>query len=193
MTANWLTVVLVIYLGLGALSGWRRGFILVVFSLAGYLVGLNLASRFQSRATAILAHALPISAWVKQIVPTAASSVPGAYTQGNHLALVLLGLLVFLIIVGAAEMVARLFGESLTGILGKVSLLRGLNTFGGLLGGMAEHAVIIGLVLGILLSVPFVAHTPLALLIRGTPIAIDLVHWVGGLAHWPAAKWLAAY
>lgn len=191
MTANWLTVVLVIYLALGAFSGWRRGFILVVFSLGGYLVGLAIASRFQSRVTGILAHALPISAWVKQIVPRAASSVPGAYTQGTHLALVLLGLLVFLVIVGASEMVARLFGETLTRVLSQVSLLRGLNTLGGLLGGMAEHAVIVGLVLGILLSVPFVAHTPLALLIHSTPLAIDLVHWVGGLAHWPAAKWLA--
>lgn len=190
MTFNWLAIAVLIYMLLGAFSGWRRGLILVGLSLGGYVVGVLLASQYQAQVTTMLMASLPINRWVRQIVPAPALSVPAAVAQSTQLAHMLLGVLVFLLIVGGTEMIARLVGESLTRVVGSIRVLSGLNSLGGLAGGFAENALVTGLVLGLLLSLPPLAHTPIDAFVRQTPLAYDLAQWVGHLANWRAEHWL---
>jgi uncharacterized membrane protein required for colicin V production len=183
-------VVIVGYLALGALSGWRRGLVMVAFSIAGYLVGLLAASRYQHRVTRILAQDLPIAHWVKTLVPAPAASVPGAALAATRLADSLLSLLVFLLILGASAMVARILGHAVTVVVRRLMLLRGLNTLGGILGGFVENAVIAGLVLGLIVALPFLAHGPVSHAIHHTPLAQVLMRWVAGVVHWPQSRWI---
>jgi uncharacterized membrane protein required for colicin V production len=190
MTAHWLTILIVIYLALGAISGWRRGLVLVAFSVVGYIAGLWLASRYQARLTALLFSGLPVGRWVRAAVPVSAASIPGAQLEAMRLAHTLVALLAFLVILGGAELLARTVGQAVTGVVKHVILVRSVNTLGGLVAGLVENAVLTGLVLGLVLALPFVAHSAIADTIVKTPLAQDLVRWVGLLVHWPERRWL---
>jgi uncharacterized membrane protein required for colicin V production len=190
MTAHWFTIVILVYLAIGALSGWRRGLVMVGFSVGGYLVGLVLASRYQGALTKLLLTGLPLRKWLHAAVPVPAAAVPGARLAAWQLAHSLVGLLAFLVIVGGTEMVARLLGQAITAGVRRLVLVRSVNALGGMVGGMVESAVITGLVLGLVLSFPFIAHTPVAATVHHTPLARDLVRWVAQLVHWPSRRWL---
>jgi uncharacterized membrane protein required for colicin V production len=190
VTLNWLTIAVLVYLALGALSGWRRGVVLVAFSLAGYLAGLALAARYQSTLTAALMRTLPVDRWLATAFASPALQSPGALPAAENLAHLLIAVLVFLLMVGAVELIARMIGEGLTRAIHYLPLVGSANRLAGLAGGLIENAAVAGLVLGLVLSLPPVAHTPIAPAIRHTPLAYDLAQWMGRLANWPAQHWL---
>lgn len=190
MVLNWLTILLLLFLALGAFGGFRRGLLLVAFSLAGYVGGLIAAARYQHTATRLLMASLPVHRWVIHFVPTAASS-KFSYHQGVNLFHTVLGLLVFLIMVGVAEAIARAIGEAVTLAVARRGLLGALNRIGGLAGGLAESALIGGLIFGLVLSLPVLDGTPLHHAIQHTPLAVSLAHFVNHFANWRAERWLA--
>jgi uncharacterized membrane protein required for colicin V production len=190
VTWNWLSVAVLAYIVLGAISGWRRGVILVAFSLAGYLVGLVVAARYQPAITNAVLRALPIDRWLASAFASPAIRSPGTIPAAEGLAHLLVAVLVFLLVVGIVEMVARAIGEGLTRVVHVVPLVGGLNRLAGLAGGLVENAAVAGLILGLVLSLPPVAHSPLAPVIRHTPLAYDLARAMGRLANWPAQNWL---
>jgi uncharacterized membrane protein required for colicin V production len=186
---NWLEVALLIFLGLGALAGLRRGLVGVVFDIAGYVAGLLLARRWQGRVTRTVARALPIRQWTHAVLVAPVNRIPTAQSTVDHLAGTILGAVVFLAIVLAAEAVARFLGSAVTALVKHLILVRSLNTVGGLVGGLVRNAVIAGLVLGLVLALPL-AHAPLGHAMRGAPLAGDLVRWVVASLHWPVRRWI---
>ena len=60
MSLNWLSLMVFLYLLLGALAGWRRGLVLVAASVIGYIIGLVVAAHVQSSITRWLAGVLPL-------------------------------------------------------------------------------------------------------------------------------------
>lgn len=189
MTWNWLSIAVLAYVALGAISGWRRGVILVVFSLAGYFVGLALAARYQSSITTLVLRALPVDRWLAGAFASPAIQSPGTLPAAERLAHLLVAVLIFVLVIGLVEMIARAIGEGLTRTVKLLPLVGGVNRLAGLAGGLLENAAVAGLVLGLLLSLPPVAHTPLGPAIRHTPLAYDLATWMGRLANWPAQNW----
>ncbi len=187
---SWLGIALLIFLGLGALSGWRRGLVAVAFDIAGLVVGLVLAHEWQATVTVRLEKVLPVGHWIHTILPRPADKLPFAVHSAQQLAHSILGVLVFIAIVLATEAVARFVAAVVTGIIKRIILVRSLNTLGGLVGGLLENAVIAGLVLGLVLAVPFVAHGPVGGAVRQTPLAKDLVNWVALSVHWPVKGWV---
>jgi len=190
MVLNWLTILVLLFLALGALGGFRRGLLLVVFSLAGYVGGLIAAAHYQHTVTGLLMKSLPVHRWVVHFVPTASVSMV-AYQQGVNLFHTILSLLVFLVMVGLAEAVARAVGEGVTVAVAGRGLAGSLNRIGGLAGGLAESAIIGGLIFGLLLSLPMLDGTPLQHLIQHNRLAVALAHFVNQFANWRAERWIA--
>jgi uncharacterized membrane protein required for colicin V production len=190
MVLNWLAVVVLVYLALGALEGLRQGLVLVVCSLAGYVTGLLLAARYQAHVTSLLMASLPVKRWIVHFIPAAAGN-PSAYGASLNLFHTILGLLVFLLIVGLTEAVARAVGQAITVGVARIPVVGALNRLGGVAGGLAENALVAGIILGLLTSLPFLSGTPLDRFIHHTPLAAALVRWVGRLANWRAERWLA--
>ncbi len=174
---DWIDVVVVAYVVIGALTGLRRGLVLVLFSLAGYIVGIALAAQFEGALTKTLLSVLPVKNWVAHFLPAPAANIPGATVQAYNLAHVILGLLVFLIIIGAAEFVGRLVGELATRILGTFKITGVLNKVGGGLAGLAEHGLVVGIIVTLILALPMIAHSPMAKDLHHAPLAMLLVGW----------------
>ncbi len=179
---DWIDVVVVGYVVIGALTGLRRGLVLVLFSLAGYVAGIAIAARFGGTLTQTLLSALPVKKWVAHFLPAPAANVPGATVQAYNLAHIFLALLVFLLVIGAAEFVGRLAGEFATHILRAFKITGALNKLGGGLAGLAEHSLVAGLVLTIILAFPMIAHSPMGKDLHHAPIAMLLVGWFNHLS-----------
>ncbi|MCL5116799.1 MAG: CvpA family protein [Firmicutes bacterium] len=187
---DWLDLVLLIYLALGALYGLRRGLVWVGFSLIGYIVGVLVAERMARPLTTLVVTAAPVKRWVEHYLPTPATAIAGARVQAWHLAHSLIGLLVFLLIIGAVEFVGRTVGSVVSQGVGTIRLASLLNRIGGIVVGLAEHGVVAGLVLTLLMTVPAIGHTPVSHAIHRAPLASTLMGLFHHLAKIPGGRYL---
>lgn len=179
---DWIDLAVIAYIIIGAFNGLRRGLVLVLFSLAGYVVGVALAARYQKYTTHLLMASLPIAKWTAHVLPAPAAHIPGAHLEALHLAQVIVGLLVFLLIIGATEFVGRLIGEVITRLIGTFKVTGMLNKVGGGLAGLAEHGVVVGIVLTVVLALPMIAHSPIARDLHRAPLAMTFVGWFGHIS-----------
>lgn len=179
---DWIDLAVIAYIVIGAFSGLRRGLVLVLFSLAGYVVGVAIAAHYQKYATSLLMSSLPVGRWVGHLLPAPAAHVPGAHLEAVHLAQVIIGLLVFLLIIGATEFVGRLIGEVITRAIGSFKVTGLLNKVGGGLAGLAEHGVVVGIVLTVVLTLPMIAHSPISRELHRAPLAMMFVGWFGHIS-----------
>ncbi|MDA8195053.1 MAG: CvpA family protein [Thermaerobacter sp.] len=186
----WVDVIVGVYLFLGVVSGHRRGLVLVVFSLAGYIVGIMAALRYQVPMTSLLLTQLPINTWIHHLLPAPALASPGATKAAFRLGRVLLGLVVFLLIVGTVEFFGRVLGQWVTHAVLSAPLTGMLNRVGGGVAGLAEHGVIAGLILTVVLGLPMLPHTGLYLQIVHAPLAAALIGWFGHLGRLPGGAYL---
>jgi len=192
VTLNWLSLAVFLYLVLGALAGWRRGLVLVGTSVVGYIIGLVAAAHFQADITRAVVAALPLQQWALALLPRQGLAVdPALLASTLSWVHMLLAVLVFLLILMVVEGAARLIGQSITDVVRAIPVVRSANTLGGLAGGLIENMLVVGVVLGLLVTLPLIAHGPIAAAVRQSPISVDLVNWVGRLAPWKAERWLA--
>lgn len=187
---DWVDLVLIGYLVLGALYGLRRGLVWVGFSLAGYIVGVLVADHMSKPLTKLVVTAAPIRRWVEHYLPAPAAAVPGARLQAWHLAHTLIGLIVFLVIVGALEFVGRTVGSAVSQGVSAFRVTSFLNRIGGVAVGVAEHGVVAGLILTLLMTVPALGHTSVSTEIHRAPLASSLMGWFGHIAKLPGGKYL---
>jgi len=147
-------------LGLLAWSGLRRGFVREVAGLVAFAVGFMLAMRLAG----------PLGRWLASVFP---SLSPTTARVVAFLAVVLL--------VGLAIDMAALF---LTGAIGRVPVVGGLNRVGGLVAGAALGVLVVWLLTTCLLLLPptllpftsGMRRSETAQLVRGVPTA-----WSHGL------------
>lgn len=191
MTLNWLSLLVLLYLVLGAFAGWRRGLVLVAASVIGYIIGLVVAAHVQAGITRWLARVLPLKQWAALVVPhqgvAASARSISDVVAWSHMALAVVVFLLILMLVGGA---IRALGQAVTGLVRQIPLVRSANTVGGAAGGVVENMLIVGVILGLLLTLPLIQHGAVAVVVRQSPISVDLVHWVGKLAPWQAEHWL---
>ena len=187
---NWVSWAIIGYMGLGALTGFRRGLILTVFSAAGYLGGLLLASRYQHAAVKAVLTVLPIARWINRYMPLAASNAGGAHQIANRWIDGVVTILVFLLIIGLAEIVGRTVGRAFTLAVRRFGATGFLNGIGGSAAGVVEHGMVVSVVLGLLVSFPVLAHTPLVASIQRQPLAAAMVHWFHRITQTGVGKWL---
>ncbi|NMP20931.1 CvpA family protein [Sulfobacillus harzensis] len=187
---DWVDLVVLGYLLLGALYGLRRGLVWVGFSLAGYVVGAIVAAHMYKRVTKLVVSAAPIRHWVERYLPTPASAIPGARQEAWHLAHTLIGLLIFLLIIGALEFVGRTVGSVISQGVRAFRLTAFLNRLGGILAGIAEHGVVAGLILTLLLAVPAIDHSGLSQEIHHAPVARTLMGLFSRIAKIPGGQYL---
>lgn len=187
---GWVDLVLAGYLVLGALYGLRRGLVWVGFSLLGYIAGVMIAQRTAKPITQMIVAAAPLHKWVEKYLPTPASHIPGARLQAWHLAHTLVGLLVFLLIVGAVEFAGRSVGSVASQGVKVFRLTSLLNRLGGIVVGIAEHGVVAGLVLTLLMAVPAVSQSALSQSIHHATLADTLMSFFKHLSILPGGKYL---
>lgn len=187
---DWIDLVLGGYLVVGALYGLRRGLIWVGFSLLGYVAGVVVAEHVSRQVTSIITAAAPIHRWVERYLPTPASAIPGARLEAWHMAQALIGLLVFLLIIGALEFVGRTIGAVLTQGVRVFRLTSLLNRIGGVIVGVLEHGVVAGLVLTLLFSLPAVARSNFGHAIHHAPLAGTVMGIFRHLGKIPGARYL---
>lgn len=187
---DWIDIVVIAYILLGAISGLRRGFMLVVFSLMGYIAGLALAIQYKGPLTSVLLSRLPVRHWVSQILPAPASAAPQATIKALHLVHSLAGLLVILVVVTVMELFGRFIGELATRFVRVFHLTGMLNRIGGGVVGLAEHIMVAGLLLTLLLSFPLLNGTPISSQLHQSPLAMQIVSLFGRLVKLPGGKYL---
>lgn len=120
---NWVDITIIVAAALGAITGLKQGLIRMVFTAAGFLVGLNLAGRFSGE----LADKL---------------SPSGAQWAS---------ILSFIIILLAAMVVANLLG-GVVRMFVKVLLLGWVDSLGGLVIGVLMGALMVGALLTVVLQ-----------------------------------------
>jgi uncharacterized membrane protein required for colicin V production len=183
--SDWINWLLAGYLLLGALYGLRRGLFGVLFSLAGYLVGIMLASHWRNAATQWLTTVLPLRRWVAEWVAKVPMPNASLYHDAWQFAHHLLELLVFLAIIALTEWAGRLVGHLVTRAFNVFRPARVVNQLGGLVAGALEHGMVAGLVLAVLMTVPAFRHSPLPPIIERSPLADLFLGWIGHLAQLP--------
>ncbi|PSR35991.1 MAG: colicin V synthesis protein [Sulfobacillus thermosulfidooxidans] len=187
---RWVDIAILLYIAVGAVSGIRRGLITVLFSLAGYVMGIIVAAQYQAGLTQTLMASLPVTTWARRLLPGPAASVPGYTLQADDLIHTLVALLVFLVIVGAIEFLGRLLGEFLTRIVKTLKVTGFLNKVGGAAAGLAEHGVLVGLVITLLFALPIFQHSPITNDMRHDALVMALRGWFGHLAKLPGGTFL---
>lgn len=180
---SWITIAILVYLFFGALSGYRRGLMVVALSLAGYLVGVLIALHYQAAATQEFLRVLPVQQWVAHVVPAPAQSLPGATQKAYHLAQQLAGLIVFLLIVGVAEVAGRCLGQFLTRFARALRITQAMNAVGGMAFGVLEHAALVALILTLMLAIPLVSHSALGRSLEHNVMTTQMVAWFSQLNH----------
>ncbi len=187
---NWVSWAILGYMGLGALTGFRRGLILTVFSAAGYLAGLLVASRYQHAAVKAVLTVLPIAHWINRYIPLAASNAGGAHQIANRWIDGVVTILVFLLIVGLTESVGRTLGSAFTMAVRRFGVTGFVNGIGGSAAGVVEHGLVVSIILGLLVTFPVLAHTPLVASIQRQPLSAAMVHWFHRITRTALGKWL---
>ena len=187
---HWLDLIIAAYLALGALYGLRRGLVWVGFSLIGYIVGVIVANHTSKPITHLVTAALPLHRWVDRYLPAAAAQVPGARAQAWNLTHAIVGLVVFLLIVGALEFVGRTIGTVASHGVRTFRLTSLLNRIGGIAIGVVEHALVAGLVLSLLLAVPAVRQSAISRSLHRAPVANLLIHAFHHIAKVPGGTYL---
>lgn len=191
MTLNWLSLAVILFLALGAVAGWRRGFVAVATSVIGYVIGLVLAAHFQAGITRYIAKLLPLRQWALGLLPKQGIAVaPHMLADTVAWARMVLAVLVFLLILIIVERIARLIGRSVTELVRRIPIVRTANTLGGIVGGLLENMLVVGIVLGLLLTLPLIKSGAVGAAVRQSPVSVTLVHWVGAVAPWRLERWL---
>lgn len=190
MGLRWIDIAIVLYIAIGAFSGLRRGLVTVLFSLSGYIVGIIVATQYQAFLTQSLMTSLPIARWTRHLLPGPASSIPGYTIQADNLIHTLVALLVFLAIVGAVEFVGRLVGEFLTRVVKTLRITGFLNKVGGAVAGLAEHGILIGLLVTVIFALPLLNHSPLTTALRHDRLVMALAGLFGHIAKLPGGTFL---
>lgn len=187
---DWVDIVIGGYLVLGIFSGLRRGLMIVLFSLAGYILGVVLASHYDAPLSTMLMGQLPLNAWVHHFIPAPALASPGSTKAAFHLIRVLIGLIVFLLVIGVVELIGRWIGQVLTRIITVFRITGVLNRLGGGVVGLAEHGVVVGVVLTVVMALPMLSHSVLSREITHAPLASTLILLFGHVAKLPGGTFL---
>jgi len=187
---DWIDLGLIGYLILGAFYGLRRGLVWVGFSLVGYIVGVLVADRVAKPLTTLIVTAAPIHRWIGQYLPQAAARVPGARLDAWHLANSLVSLLVFLLVVGAAEFVGRTIGTVASQGVNVFRVTSFLNRILGVAVGLLEHGVVAGLVLSLALAIPAIGHSSVSQALHKAPLAGSLIGLFSRIAKVPGGRYL---
>ena len=187
---GWMDLILLAYLALGALYGVRRGLVWVGFSLLGYIAGVIVAEHISKSLTRIVTASIPLQHWVERYVPAPAAQIPGAKLQAWNMAHAILGLLVFLLIVGAVEFVGRTVGAVASRGVRVFRVTAVLNRVGGIAAGILEHGVVAGLILTVLLAVPAIGQSGLSRSIHHAPLASALINVFHRVVKIPGGQYL---
>ncbi|MCY0878135.1 MAG: CvpA family protein [Firmicutes bacterium] len=185
---DWLNLALGAYLAWGALQGLRRGLLGVGFSLAGYVIGILLAAHAASPLSRQVLTAVPVKTWIGHYLPAPAAGMAGARSAAWRLAQGLTQVIAFLLIVGAIEFVGRTVGSVLSQALRACPLASWLNRLGGMAAGIAEHGVVAGLVLSLLVAIPGLNGAGFSGAIRRSPLANITVREFHHLGRIPGLK-----
>lgn len=208
-SVNWLDIVVLVYVALGAWTGLRMGLALTIASLASYAVALWIAARWSDPVLAWASgrwHLAPsLARWLHGLVQPAGATLTALYrTQmgpaasasaanfTNAAANLILHYAAFAVLFLAAHAVIWLFVRTVAARAPRRGPAGLANRVLGLCAGAAEHALIAAVVLGFVVSLGAIAAlAPVSHALadsRFTPYLLGAFRaWEPAAAHW----WLA--
>lgn len=169
----------VIIICIYAFKGWRRGLILSILSIVGYIISLVVARAFSSDLTKFLIDNTGIDHWVDSFlgdrmrdmmqmdIPT--QMVTGFATEA------IVNAISFFIIFSITSMIVFNIANFLNRI-GKLPVIGTLNRFGGLIFGIAKAFILIMIVLAVLSFVVNNGNAKLGESIKDTIIVDTMYH-----------------
>ncbi len=132
MSFNWIDVLVLFILAVGAIRGWRAGFIVMVGNIASLVVGVV------------------VTAWIFSLLSS-------WHLLANwHIGHPIVTVIVFLLILAVVVKLLRLVVKLLNGIYRIISIIPGMGLLNGALGsvvGLAQGAVVLVLAVYLLLNV----------------------------------------
>jgi uncharacterized membrane protein required for colicin V production len=187
---SWVSVCILGYMGLGALSGLRRGLVLVAFSVAGYVAGLFAASRYDEVIVTRLVHWRPFAHWINRHVGSSTHGLVGRNVVHAHWLHAVLGVLVFLVVIAVAEGVGRAIGQTANQAVRGFRLTGFFNRVGGLAAGAIENGLVASVILGLLLTFPLLQHVGWVNRLDRNSVVGLMLTWYHRLSLSPAGRLL---
>lgn len=165
-------LVLVIIL-LYALKGWRRGFILSVFSIVGYFISLIMARAFAPKITRYLIVNTNVSSWVDNLLGDKLKNVTQINVPTNMVTgfatETILSVICFFIIFGVTSLIIFNIGQLANGVT-RLPVVGKVNRFGGMVFGTIKGFLLAFIVLALLSFVVNIGNTEIASTIDNTVV-----------------------
>lgn len=173
-----LDILVIIVILLYALKGWRRGFILSVFSIVGYFISLIMARAFSPKATRYLIVNTSIDNWLDSLLGDKLRSVTQMNIPTNMVTgfatETLLGVICFFVIFSITSLIIFNIGQLTKGV-NRLPVIGKANRFGGLAFGTIKGLLLTFIVLALLSFVVNIGNPKLANTIKNT-IVVDAMY-----------------
>lgn len=187
---SWVSFCILGYMGLGALSGLRRGLITVAFSVAGYVAGLFAASRYDRVIVADALRWRPLTHWINRRLGGPTHGLLGSNLAHARWVEGVLGVLVFLLVISVAEGIGRSLGQGANQMVRGFRLSGFFNRIGGLAAGAIEHGLVVSVILGLLVTFPLLQHAAWVSRLDHNGVVGVMLAWYHRLSLTPAGRLL---
>lgn len=168
-----LDIVVIVAIIFYAIKGWRRGFILSIFSIVGYLISLIMARAFSPTITTYLISNTNISNWIDGVfgdrlrdaaqINISTKMFTGFATE------TLLSVICFFIIFAVTSIIIFNIGHLANGVT-RLPVIGKANRFSGMLFGTIKGLLLVFIVLALLSFVANLGDTKIASTIENTVI-----------------------
>ncbi len=174
-----LDLIVILVILIYAFNGWRRGLILSVFSILGYILSLIVAREFSPVFTKYVVLNTGFDTWLDSIlskgirsvtqmnVPTSAVSDLATNT--------IINVICFFIIFAVTSMVIFNIARLVNGV-GRLPVIGELNSLGGLVFGTVKGLLLIFIVLALSQIIVTTGNTQLGQKIEGTIVVKSMYH-----------------
>lgn len=167
-----LDILVMIIIFLYALKGWRRGFILSVFSIVGYFISLIIARAFAPTITKYLILNTNVSNWVDNLLGDKfknVTQVPTTDMVTGFATETILSVICFFIIFGVTSLIIFNIGQLANGVT-RLPVVGKVNRFGGMVFGTIKGFLLVFIVLALLSFVVRAGNTEIASTIDDTVV-----------------------
>ena len=174
-----LDLIVILVILIYAFNGWRRGLILSVFSILGYILSLIVAREFSPVFTKYVVLNTGFDTWLDSILSKGIRSVTQMNvptSAGSDLATnTIINVICFFIIFAVTSMVIFNIARLVNGV-GRLPVIGELNSLGGLVFGTVKGLLLIFIVLALSQIIVTTGNTQLGQKIEGTIVVKSMYH-----------------
>ena len=169
-----LDLIVILVILIYAFNGWRRGLILSVFSILGYILSLIVAREFSPVFTKYVVLNTGFDTWLDSILSVTQMNVPTSAVS-DLATNTIINVICFFIIFAVTSMVIFNIARLVNGV-GRLPVIGELNSLGGLVFGTVKGLLLIFIVLALSQIIVTTGNTQLGQKIEGTIVVKSMYH-----------------